>query len=176
MQQALVGNCDYCIDALAQFAQALFGLLHPATSFEMERFCHHRNSQRVQFGRQRCDDRRSAGARAAAKPSRNKNHVRAFKYFDDLVSVFKGGFASDVRICSRTQSLREPAAELYLDWRLGSLQRLKVGVGNEEFNALDAGLDHAVDSIAAATADADHFNARTKRVRIVINENINASI
>src|SRR6185369_15844865 len=112
MQQTLVWNRDDRINTLAEFAQALLGLLHAPTAFEMERFCHHCNSQRVKFGRQRCDDRRPTGTRAAAEPGSNKNHVRAFKDFNDLVSVFKGGFASDVRICSSSQSLRQPAPKL----------------------------------------------------------------
>ena len=41
-----------------------------------------------------------------------------------------------------------------------SLQRLQVGVGDDELDAVEAGLHHAVDGVAAAAADADHLDAR----------------
>jgi hypothetical protein len=65
---------------------------------------------------------------------------------------------------------------LYFDWRPGSLQCLQIRIGYKKFDALDAGFDHAVHGIAAAPADTDYFYARTQWVRIIINENINASI
>ena len=39
-------------------------------------------------------------------------------------------------------------------------QRLQVGVGDDELDAVEAGLHHAVDGVAAAAADADHLDAR----------------
>ena len=37
----------------------------------------------------------------------------------------------------------------------GLLQRLQVGVERDELDAVDAGLDHPVDGVDAAAADAD---------------------
>ena len=37
-------------------------------------------------------------------------------------------------------------------------QRLQVGVGDDEFDALHAGVDHAVDRVAAASTHADDFD------------------
>ena len=39
------------------------------------------------------------------------------------------------------------------------LQRLQVGVGDDELDAVEAGAHHAVDGVAAAAADADHLDA-----------------
>ena len=39
-------------------------------------------------------------------------------------------------------------------------ERLEVGVGDDELDALEAGAHHAVDGVAAAAADADHLDAR----------------
>jgi hypothetical protein len=53
-----------------------------------------------------------------------------------------------------------------------ALKRLQVRIGNDEFDALNAGIDHAIDCVAAAAADADDFNASAGDRRLVINENI----
>ena len=39
-------------------------------------------------------------------------------------------------------------------------QRLGVGVGDDEIDALQAGLDHVVDGVAAGAADAEHGDPR----------------
>src|SRR6185295_12759613 len=103
-----------------------------------------------------------------------KNHVRAFEHFNDLVSVFECGFATDVGIGASAESFSQTTAELDLDRRARTLQRLQISIRNEKFNAFDAGFDHAIDSVAATAADADHFYPRTSEWRIIINENINA--
>ena len=38
-------------------------------------------------------------------------------------------------------------------------QRLQVGVGDDEFDVVHAGIDHAIDRVVAAAADADHLDA-----------------
>ena len=45
----------------------------------------------------------------------------------------------------------------------GLLQRLQVGVDRDELDALDLGLDHAVDGVDAGAADADHGQDRADR-------------
>jgi hypothetical protein len=42
---------------------------------------------------------------------------------------------------------------------LGHGQRLRIGVGSDEFSALQALGDHVVDGVTAAAADADHRNS-----------------
>jgi hypothetical protein len=64
---------------------------------------------------------------------------------------------------TRRTSSRFPCqllADLDLDVRLRRHQRLRVGVHRDEFDALEVLLDHAIDGIATATADADDFHAR----------------
>ena len=50
-------------------------------------------------------------------------------------------------------------ADLQLVRRGVELERLQVGVGDDELDAVEAGRDHAVDGVAAAAADADHLDA-----------------
>src|SRR3546814_18023676 len=44
------------------------------------------------------------------------------------------------------------------------VERLRVGVGDDEIDALDARRDHVCDGIAARAADADHRDARLQLV------------
>src|SRR4029077_10298646 len=43
---------------------------------------------------------------------------------------------------------------------LGHGERLRVGIGDDEFDALQACRDHVIDGIAASAADPEHGNAR----------------
>jgi hypothetical protein len=43
--------------------------------------------------------------------------------------------------------------------RLRQVQGLRVGVDGDEFDALNAFVDHAVDGVRAAASDTDHFDA-----------------
>ena len=101
MQQTLVRDRDDRVHALAQLAQTLLRLIHPALALEMERFGHDRDRQRVQLGSKTSDDRRCARARAAAETSSDEDHVRAFQGFDDLLCVFERGVAPDFRVRAR---------------------------------------------------------------------------
>ena len=47
-----------------------------------------------------------------------------------------------------------------LTGRLRQLQRLQIGVGGDEFDALDLGANHAVDGVGSAAAHADHLDLR----------------
>ncbi len=84
-KQLLVGNDDHGVDTLQQFFQAAFGLLQAALAFEGKRARNYGNSQNAHFAGQRSDDRRCAGAGAAAEPGGDEDHVGPFEGFDDLV-------------------------------------------------------------------------------------------
>ena len=60
------------------------------------------------------------------------------------------------------EALGQLGADLQLDGRRVRPQRLKVGVGDDELDALEAGLHHPVDGVAAAAADAHDLDARPR--------------
>jgi len=64
----------------------------------------------------------------------------------------------DFRIRASTQPVGELYSELNLHRSVRHAQRLKVGIGDDEFDPLHARLDHPVDRVAATAADSDHFN------------------
>ena len=77
-----------------------------------------------------------------------------------VVGVLERGLPADVRIGAGAEALGQLAADLNLHRRRAVPQRLRVGVGDDELDAAEAGLNHARDGVAAAAADADHLDAR----------------
>src|ERR1019366_2027063 len=157
-EQLFVGDDDGGVDRLHQFGDAALGLLHAAFAFERERLGDDGNGERAHFAGQGRDDGSGSGAGAAAESGGDKYHVGAFEGFDDLVGIFERSFAADFRIRACAQTIRQFHAELQLHGGVRHAQRLQVGVGDDEFNALDAGIDHAVDRVAAASTYADDFD------------------
>ena len=99
------------------------------------------------------------GAGAAAEAGRDEHHVGAVERFDQLVGVFERRLAADVRVGAGAEPLGQLAADLDLVRRGVEFQRLQVRVGDDELDAVEAGLHHAVDGVAAAAADADDLDA-----------------
>ena len=76
----------------------------------------------------------------------------------DLLAVLLGGLAADLGVGAGAEPTRELAAEVELHVGVAHEQRLRVGVDRDELDALQAGVDHAVDGVAAAPADADDLD------------------
>ncbi len=157
-EQLLVGNDDGGVDRFHQLRDTALGLLHAAFAFERERLGHDGNRQRAHFAGQRSNDGSRTGAGAAAETRGDEDHVGAFESFDDLVGIFERGFAADFGIRARAQTIRQFHTQLEFHGRMRHAKRLQIRVGNDEFDALDAGIDHAVNSVAAAATHSDHFD------------------
>jgi hypothetical protein len=157
-EELLIGDDDGSVDRFHQLRDAALGLLHAALAFEGKGLRDHSNRERAHFAGQRGDDGSGAGTGAAAEAGGNEDHVGTFKGFDDLVGVFERGFAADFRIGARAQAVGQLHAKLQLDRGVRHAQRLQVGIGDNEFNAFHAGVDHAVDSVAASSTYADDFD------------------
>ena len=169
------GNHDRRVNGLHQLGDALLGLRHPPLAFKGKRLGDDGDSKRAHLTRQRRDDRSRARARAAAEAGGHEHHVSALKRFDDFVRVLKRGLAPYFRIRARTQPVRELHAELQLHRRARHAQRLQVGVGDDELDALHSGINHAVDRVPAATAHADHLDLGVVE-RLFVKADANARI
>ena len=110
------------------------------------------------------DDRSSAGAGAAAHAGGDEAHVRALERGDDLVDRLFGGGAADLRPRAGAEALGDLEAELDAAVGERGVERLGIGVGDDEIDALDVGAHHVGDGIAAGPADADHADPRAKLV------------
>src|SRR5205823_2610170 len=67
-----------------------------------------------------------------------------------------GRRAPDVGVGTRAEPLGLLATDVDLGRRVGHLKLLDVRVDGDELDALDVGLDHPVDRVAAAAAHTDH--------------------
>lgn len=100
----------------------------------------------------------SAARTGATLACCDEDHVRALDGLADLLLVVLGGLAADRGVRSRAQSPGEVAADVQLDVRVAHEQGLGVGVDGDELDAAQSGLDHAVDGVDAAAADAHHLD------------------
>src|SRR3954468_21691886 len=149
MEQSLIRNCDDGINALLQFSQALFRLLHATPAFEVKRFGDHSNGQRIQLRRKRSYNGCCSSSRTTTKSCGHEHHVRAFENFNDLVSIFESRVATHARIGSGAQTFGQTTAQLNLDRSVRSFQSLKISIGDEKLDAFDTGFHHSIDSVAA---------------------------
>src|SRR5882724_9772226 len=156
--EALVGDDDDGVHSTNEILQRLFGLHHAALAFEGERLGDDGDGERAEFARERSHHGRCTGPGASAETRGDENHVRAFERLNNFVGVFERGLAADLGIGAGAKAFGEFCAELKFHGRLRKFERLKVSVRRDEFHALDLGSNHAIDGVAAASADADYFD------------------
>ena len=104
------------------------------------------------------DHRRGAGAGAAAFAGGHEHHVRALQRLLDLVARLGRRALPDLRVGAGAEALGELVADVELDVGVAHRERLGVGVAGDELDAAEAGVDHAVDRVGAAAADADDLD------------------
>ena len=136
------------------------GDAHAADALELERLGDDADGEDALLARGPRDDRRGAGAGAAAHAGGDEHHVRAVEVIADLVDRLFGGGAADLRLRAGAETLGDGDAHLDEPLGLGRGQRLGVGVGDHELAALQPGADHVVDRVAAGAADAEHGDLR----------------
>src|SRR5690606_15389762 len=104
------------------------------------------------------DDGRAARAGAAALPRGDEDHVGTRERLLDLLRVVLRSAAADLGVGTSAQPARELAADIELDVGVAHEQRLGVGVDGDELDPAEPELDHAVDRVDAAAADADDLD------------------
>ena len=146
------------VAAFPQRGDAGLGLVAPALALERERPRHHADGQRAELAGDGRDHGRAAGAGAAALARGDEHHVGAAQQLLDVVLGVLGGLAPDLGVGARAEAAGGVASDVELDVGIAHQQRLRVGVDGDELDALEALLDHPVDGIDAAAADADHLD------------------
>ncbi len=126
--------------------------------FEGERLRDDRHGERAEIARDLGDDRRAAGAGAAALARGDEHHVGALQDLADLLGVVERGGAADLRVAPGPEAAGQLAADVELEVGLAEQQRLRVRVDGDELDAAQLGVDHAVHGVHAAAADPDHLD------------------
>ncbi len=157
VEQLVVEDDDQRVDVGLELGDALISRLEPARPLEVERLGDDADGEDAHLARHPGDHRRRAGAGAAAHAGGDEEHVRAFDRLADAVDRLLGRGLARLRLGAGAEPGR---AELDQVVRRRAVERLRVGVGADEIDALNALLDHVLDRVAAAAADADHLDLR----------------
>jgi hypothetical protein len=134
--------------------------LGPPAPLERERPRDHADGQRADLEREIRNDRRRAGAGAPALACRDEDHVGAFQRFLQLVARLLRGRATDVGVRAGAEPAGGRLADVDLHVGVAHLQRLRIRVDADELDAGEARVDHPVDGVRAAAADADDLDHR----------------
>src|SRR6185503_4451125 len=98
-------------------------------------------------------------AGAAAHAARDEHEVRALERARDFIAILINRLAADIGPRAGAKPARELLSDLHLHVRLRRDQRLRIRVHRDELDTLEVFVDHAIDGIATATADAHHLHA-----------------
>ncbi len=139
---------------------------HALAALHDERLGHDGYGQDAELFRDLGNHRRRAGAGAAAHAGRYEQHVGALDHFLYAVAVFHRGLPADVRIRTRTKPLCNIAADLQRRAYARAIERLRVGIGTDEIDALYSCIHHMGDSVTATAANADHLDDGALAMRI----------
>ena len=156
-QQSIVGDDDEGVDLLLEFLNALLGLNRSATTFEGERAGDDTDGERTLA---LCDlgDHRRAPVPVPPPLPAVMNTMSAPASDSRISSTCSSAAWRPTSGSEPAPSPREVAADVELFVGVAHEQRLCIGVGGDEFNALQPGIDHAVDGVDTAAADADDLD------------------
>ena len=145
-----------------ELGQPLLGHLHPARSLEVERLAHDGHGQDAELLGNLRNHRRCAGAGAAAQTGGDEHHMRAAQAVGDALAHLVGRLTTHLGFGTRTEA---GLAQLQQVGSARPLQRLPVGVGDDELDVLHVAPDHVLDGIAAGTAHANDLDHRSAGFR-----------
>ena len=157
VEQLVVEDHDQRVDVGLELGDAGVGRLHAPVALELERLGDDADRQDAHLLGDARDHRRRAGAGAAAHAGGDEQHVRALDRLADAVDRLLGRGLAGFRLGAGAEA---GGAELDQVVRRRAVERLRVGVGADELDALHALRDHVLDRVAAAAADADHLDLR----------------
>ena len=158
LQQAVVLDHDQRVDAVAQVLDALLGLLRALAALERERLRDDADGQRLELAAELGDDRRAARAGAAALAGGDEDHVGALERLLQLVAALLRGREPDCRVGAGAEAAGRLRADVDLHVGVRHEERLRIRVHGDELDAAETGVDHAIDGVRAAAADADDLD------------------
>ena len=86
----------------------------------------------------------------------HEREIGPSQHLAQAVDRILGGLAAEIGVGTRAEPARQLAADLQLDARVRHRELLRVGVDRDELHSVDVGVDHALERVQAAAADADH--------------------
>jgi hypothetical protein len=158
LQEPVVRDDDQGVNAFLEPLQRLFADPAAPRALEREGLGDDADGQRARFLCGARDHGRRAAAGAAAHAAGDEHHVGALHQRLDLFSGFLRGLLADLRAAARAEALGELIADTEPLRRVRQHERLRVSVDRDEFDPANPLLDHPVDGVRTAAADANHLN------------------
>src|SRR5262249_22317394 len=97
---------------------------------------------------------------AASHSSGDEKEMDSIKMGADFVNRFFGSRGANIGLGASAKAFGDPHAQLYDAAGARRGKRLRIRVGDDEFDPFNAAFDHIVHSVAARTANPDDGNAR----------------
>ena len=158
LKQAVIRNDNQRVTHVAQSFDPLKSLLRPARPFEGKRTGHNTDGQRTLFLRNARDHRGGTRSGSTTFTCGNEDHIRTLQGGFNLVTMILSRLPTYLRVGASPQATGRFAADVKLDVRVSEHKRLRVGVHGDELDSLEAIFNHAIDSVDAAAANANHFD------------------
>src|SRR5699024_6029831 len=159
-QQPVVGDGDQRVHLGPQRIDTGVGLHTAATALEGERAGDHTDGQRAERAGDLGHHRSTTGASTTALTGGDEDHVCAADDLFDLLGVVLSRLLADLWVGAGAQPPGQLSSDVELDVGVAHQQCLGIGVDGDELHALQPDLDHPVDGVHAAAADADHLDDR----------------
>jgi hypothetical protein len=158
LQEPVVLDHDQRVHLVGELEDPLLCLLRAPPALELERPGDDAHRERVELAGDLGDDGSGAGAGAATLAGGDEDHVGALQRLLQLVAALHPRGVADGRIRARTETAGRLRTDVDLHVGVAHEQRLRVGVHCHELDPCERGVDHAVDCIRPAAADADDLD------------------
>ncbi len=168
LAQTVVGDDHQGIHELSQLLDTGYGLIHAASTLKQEGLGHDTHRQGTGLTRQARDNRSRTGTGTAAHAGGDEHHVGIFQDLLDIVNGFLGRACADLRVGACAEAVGQLLTDGQFRGRIRLLEHLCIGVDGYELHTLDVGVDHTVDRVVSAAADADHLDIHAGRIAIVM--------
>jgi hypothetical protein len=146
------------VDLTGQTDNAFVSKSLSLRTFKSEGSGNYGDRQRAHFLSDISDDLSSTCSGATAHTCGDEDHVCTFENFANVALALFGGVASNLRVSTGAKSSGEVNTQLDLLLRWRQIQHLDVGIHRNEFNTLDATLNHALDGVTSASTNANYLN------------------
>ncbi len=157
-EEPVVRDDDEGVDLLLEDLDPLFSLHGPAPALEREGPRHDSDGQCAQALGDLGHHRGCARPGATALAGGDENHVGALECLFDFDPVLLGGQSPHLGVAAGSKTAGELAPDVELQVRIAHEERLGVGVGRNEFDVAQTGVDHPVDRIDTAATDPDDLD------------------
>ena len=156
--QPFIGNDQQSVYMLLQPLDAGSCLLHTPLTLKGEGLGDNADGQNTHIVGNTGNHGSRTGAGAAAHACGDIYHIGTAQHRGDLIFAFLRCLFALHGVAAGTLPAGQLIADVQLVRGIGKTQGLIIGINRDKFHAAHAGLDHAVDGISAAAADAQYLD------------------